>query len=313
MRMLNKKINALWQSQKKDMGEKGMLWMALIFAIFASFFMIPNKFSDGGLDRVLFRYLIVVFGLLASLSAISYFYIYNKIELQNWIVNIVIFLYKIFLILCFVVCIPVMLFLKITEIILNYRARKIENLENWLIILIIDLFVIMALCYIDIWSVERITEFAAHFMKNKYGFEICKYPVKLFLLLGMFKIEMDMVNKVILKVMNHYGISKIEKRVNKKKKDKENNFSPNEDIVKYINEKNDEIRQYEKSQNEDLKYDLEYQRKTIWKFQLICLIMLFLIATVIPKLLFKNQGDAINVITIFTLLMLYDDKRREWK
>ena len=41
--------------------------------------------------------------------------------------------------------------------------------------------------------------------------------------------------------------------------------------------------------------------------------MLFLIATVIPKLLFKNQGDAINVITIFTLLMLYDDKRREWK
>ena len=48
--------------------------------------------------------------------------------------------------------------MKITEIILSYRAKKLDNLENWLIILVIDLFVIMALCYIDILSVQRVAE-----------------------------------------------------------------------------------------------------------------------------------------------------------
>lgn len=56
-------------------------------------------------------------------------------------------------------------FLKITEIILSYRAKKLDNLENWLIILVIDLFVIMALCYIDILSVQRVTESIIYFVK----------------------------------------------------------------------------------------------------------------------------------------------------
>ena len=53
-----------------------------------------------------------------------------------------------------------------TEIILSYRAKKLDNLENWLIILVIDLFVIMALCYIDILSVQRVTESIILFCKK---------------------------------------------------------------------------------------------------------------------------------------------------
>ena len=95
--------------------------------------------------------------------------------------------------------------------------------------------------------------------------------------------------------MNHFGISKIKKKVSKRQEDKD-------------------IKQYEENQKDSLRYDLEYQKKTIWKFQLVCLIILFLIATFIPDLLFKDhQGDAINVITIFTLIMLYVDKRKEWR
>lgn len=58
--------------------------------------------------------------------------------------------------MCVVVCIPIIIFLKITEIILNYRAKKLDNLENWFIILVIDMFVIMAFCYIDIWVRKRL-------------------------------------------------------------------------------------------------------------------------------------------------------------
>lgn len=114
--------------------------------------------------------------------------------------------------------------------------------------------------------------------------------------------------------MNHFGISKIKKKVSKRQKDKAYDFLIKNDITKYIDEKNKDLRQYEENQKDSLRYDLEYQKKTIWKFQLVCLIILFLIATFFPDLLFKgHQGDAINVITIFTLIMLYVDKRKEWR
>lgn len=314
MKLLNEKINDLYQSQKKDMGGTGLLWMALIFAILSGFFFVPNVFSKGVIDRVTFGYLIVAFAFLATLSLVSYFYIYSKKKISKGFAGIIIVLYKLFLIVCVVVCIPIIIFLKITEIILNYRARKLDNLENWFIILVIDLFVIMAFCYIDIWGAEKITKYTAYIIKNKYDYNIVEYSLELFLILCLFKVEVDAANILILKVMNHFGISKIKKKVSKRQKDKAYDFLIKNDITKYIDEKNKDIRQYEENQKDSLRYDLEYQKKTIWKFQLVCLIILFLIATFIPDLLFKDhQGDAINVITIFTLIMLYVDKRKEWR
>lgn len=42
MKALNEKINNLYQSQNKNMGGKGLLWMALIFAVLSCYFFIPN-------------------------------------------------------------------------------------------------------------------------------------------------------------------------------------------------------------------------------------------------------------------------------
>lgn len=314
MKALNEKINNLYQSQNKNMGGKGLLWMALIFAVLSCYFFIPNIFSEGVIDRVIFRYLIIAFAFLATLSFTSYFYIYSKKKTSKRFTSIVIVLYKLFLTICVVICIPIIIFLKITEIILSYRAKKLDNLENWLIILVIDLFVIMALCYIDILSVQRVTESIIYFVKNQYNYNIIKYPLELFLILCLFKLEMDVTNMIILKVMNHFGISKIKRKVGERQKNKTYDYLIKDDISKYIDEKNNNIKQYEEKQKDSLRYDLEYQKKTIWKFQLVCLIILFFIATFIPDWLFMgHQGDAINVITIFTLIMLYIDKRKEWR
>jgi hypothetical protein len=288
--------------------------MALIFAVLSCYFFIPNIFSEGVIDRVIFRYLIIAFAFLATLSFTSYFYIYSKKKTSKRFTSIVIVLYKLFLTICVVICIPIIIFLKITEIILSYRAKKLDNLENWLIILVIDLFVIMALCYIDILSVQRVTESIIYFVKNQYNYNIIKYPLELFLILCLFKLEMDVTNMIILKVMNHFGISKIKRKVGERQKNKTYDYLIKDDISKYIDEKNNDIKQYEEKQKDSLRYDLEYQKKTIWKFQLVCLIILFFIATFIPDWLFMgHQGDAINVITIFTLIMLYIDKRKEWR
>lgn len=251
---------------------------------------------------------------MATLSFTSYFYIYSKKKTSKRFTSIVIVLYKLFLTICVVICIPIIIFLKITEIILSYRAKKLDNLKNWLIILVIDLFVIMALCYIDILSVQRVTESIIYFVKNQYNYNIIKYPLELFLILCLFKLEMDVTNMIILKVMNHFGISKIKRKVGERQKNKTYDYLTKDDISKYIDEKNNDIKQYEEKQKDSLRYDLEYQKKTIWKFQLVCLIILFFIATFIPDWLFMgHQGDAINVITIFTLIMLYIDKRKEWR
>lgn len=314
MKALNEKINNLYQSQNKNMGGKGLLWMALIFIVLSCYFFIPNIFSEGVIDRVIFRYLIIAFAFLATLSFTSYFYIYSKKKTSKRFTSIVIVLYKLFLTICVVVCIPIIIFLKITEIILSYRAKKLDNLENWLIILVIDLFVIMALCYIDILSVQRVTEFIIYFVKNQYNYNVIKYPLELFLILCLFKLEMDVTNMIILKVMNHFGISKIKRKVSERQKNKTYDYLIKDDISKDIDEKNNDIKQYEEKQKDSLRYDLRYQKKTIWKFQLLCLIILFFIATFIPDWLFMgHQGDAINVITIFTLIMLYIDKRKEWR
>ncbi|MDD6234882.1 MAG: hypothetical protein PUB17_06865 [Lachnospiraceae bacterium] len=172
----------------------------------------------------------------------------------------------------------------------------------------------MSLSYFDILIARKVTEFIICFVKEQYKYNVIKYPLELFLILCLFKVEMDITNIIILKVMNHFGISKIERKVNERQKDNTYDYLIKDDISKYIEEKNNDIKQYQEEQKNSLRYDLEYQKKTVWKFQLVCLIILFLIATFIPEWLFAgHQGDAVNVITIFTLIMLYIDKRKEWK
>ena len=46
------------------------------------------------------------------------------------------------------------------------------------------------------------------------------------------------------------------------------------------------------------------------KFQLMCLIALFAIGIFAPEEVTSQQGDFINVLTWFTVLMLYWDKRK---
>lgn len=309
MKWLNQELNKLWHSQKKDMGEKGILWLALFFLLID----IPMIISCCGLNdyicKILFGYVSLAFSFLVITLVSTYFYIYSRRQIVNWLEKLLKLLYKGCLCLCFIVCIPIMLYLKILEIILNYRAKKIDNLEHWLIILLIDLSIIAVLCERD----AVIASYIASYVVILLNVEISIYPIMLFFMLLLFKAEMDFANIVIFKVMNHYGMLRIKKEIVKKKTYIPNRLSEDLDIKKYVEDKENMLRNLENDKTESLKYDIEYQKKTIWKFQLLCLIGLFFVATFIPQLLFENQSDAINVITVFTLIMLYIDKRKEWK
>ena len=55
MKALNEKINNLYQSQNKNMVGKGLLWMALIFAVLSCYFFILHFTASSGHDSVLER------------------------------------------------------------------------------------------------------------------------------------------------------------------------------------------------------------------------------------------------------------------
>lgn len=308
MKVLNKKINGLWQSRRTDMGKKGNLWLALLFGCIAISLIIAFCLSSEIVDKILYGYMVLAFSFLAITLVATYLYVYSRKKIANWLENMFKIAYKVLLCLCFVVCIPIMLFLKLMEIMLRRRAKKIDNYENWLIILVIDLIVVMLLGYINILVATSV----ATYIELVASFEVSTYPIILFITLSLIKGEWDIINTAILKMMNRYGMAKIKKAVLKKKLSISNKLPEDLDIKRYSEEKKQTLNDMEEGKIEELKYDIAYQKTTLWRFQLFCLIVLFLIATFAYKLLFENQSDAINVITVFTLIMLYFDKRRAW-
>lgn len=309
MKVLNEKINRLWQSKRNDMGKKGNLWFALLFFIITVCMIIYFEISNKIVYRIVYGYFALAFSFLGITLFATYFYIYSKKKIVNWLENMFKIAYKVLLCLCFVVCIPIMLFLKITEIMLRRRAKKIDNYENWLIILVIDLGVMVsAMGLINIPVATRV----ASYIELLIPVEVNTYAIGLFIVLSMIKGEWWGTNKIILKIMEKYGMAKIRKEISKKKASISNKLPDDLDVKKYTEEKNQILQNMEEERVGELKYDTAYQRTMIWRFQLLCLIALFLIATFSYKLLFENQSDAINVITIFTLIMLYIDKRKSW-
>lgn len=308
MKKLNRKINELWQTRRKDMGEKGNLWMALLLGCIAVIFIFAFFYTSEFVDKLLFGYLILASFVGAITLVATYFYIYSKMKFPKLLEYVFRLLYKVLLCSCFVVCIPIMVFLKVMEIMLRRRAKKIDNYEAWLIILVIDLMALLLFTNMNLFIARAIV----FYVEALVSFEINAYPIKLFLMLALLKIEWDIINSLILRLMNHYGMAKIKKNVLHKKSSLSKELPEDLDIKKYAEEKRQSLTNMEESKKKELQYDIAYQKATLWKFQLFCLIFLFLIATFADTLLFENQSDAINVITVFTLIMLYWDKRRAW-
>lgn len=309
MKYLNQKVNELWHSRNKDMGEKGLLWFALFFLVIDILMIIACGGVNNFVCKILLEYMSLAFSFLLITLVSTYFYIYSKKQIVNWLEMILKLLYKVCLCLCFIVCIPIMLFLRILEIILNYRAKKIDNIIRFLIILLIDLSIIMVFCNFNAFIVSYIASCVVIF----FNVDISVFPTMLFLLLSLFKVEMDLANLAIFKITNYREMPKIKKEIMKKNTHIRDKFRENMDIKKFMEDKENILKNVEDDKTESLKYDIEYQLKTIWKFQLLCLIGLFSVATFMPQTLPGNQSDTINVITVFTLIMLYIDKRKEWK
>lgn len=207
--------------------------------------------------------------------------------------------------MAFVIGIPMFLMLKVLSRVLSYRAGTFENLTNAGFLICLNLVLILVFFYPNCVVVN----IAMIYILQCFPTIIWNtYALSLMLFLTLYIIKLNLVNLFVLQVMHYYGKTLLKKEILDKYGNHET-YKTDIDEAIYQEQK----RSFEKRRSDALEYDVAYYKKTLWKFQLMCLIALFAIGIFAPEEVTSQQGDFINVLTWFTVLMLYWDKRKAWK
>ena len=307
IKKINSKINKLWQSKDENFKDT-KIGGIYIFLLSALPLIIIIFLSDNNLDCIrntgikMFKYLAFIFAYLSIVLVITHYYVNNNMKLYKWIICIIKLVYKIILGVFIICAIPLLVGLKIIEVILKFRAKKIDNLINFCTILFFDFillvfFWIISLLIANALSLKIIDIFLKFNIKLNMNF---MFLMCLFLIM---KFELDMFSKIIITIMK-----KVKEKKTKKKMEKLGNRNDisHIDITKEVHV--DIIKA-----QEDLEYDLNYYKKSIWKLQLASLIIIFFLAMASVDLFNGLNSEVKDVCTLITLGMLYLDKRKEWK
>ena len=120
-------------------------------------------------------------------------------------------------------------------------------------------------------------------------------------------------NKLAFTIIYHGRKKRIKSGIKKIDDNLNNNFKPNDDISEMITIKMNIKTEYENNGLEEMNYDIKYQERALLKVQLFVLVLFFFGATFIDSPVINSiSTDIINVVTCFTLIILYIDKRREF-
>lgn len=307
IKKINSKINKLWQSKDENFKDTKIGGM-YIFLLTALPLIIIIFLSDNNLDFIrntgikIFKYLAFIFAYLSIVLVITHYYVNNNMKLYKWIICIIKLVYKIILGVFIICAIPLLVGLKIIEVILKFRAKKIDNLINFCTILIFDFillvfFWIISLLNANALSLKIIDIFLKFNIKLNMNF---MFLMCLFLIM---KFELDMFSKIIITIMKKFKEKKTKKKM--EKLGNRNDIS-HIDITKEVHVDIIKVQ-------EDLEYDLNYYKKSIWKLQLASLIIIFFLAMASVDLFNGLNSEVKDVCTLITLGMLYLDKRKEWK
>ena len=136
IKKINSKINKLWQSKDENFKDT-KIGGIYIFLLSALPLIIIIFLSDNNLDFIrntgikMFKYLAFIFAYLSIVLVITHYYVNNNMKLYKWIICIIKLVYKIILGVFIICAIPLLVGLKIIEVILKFRAKKIDNLINF--------------------------------------------------------------------------------------------------------------------------------------------------------------------------------------
>ena len=209
------------------------------------------------------------------------------------------------------ISIPVIVIIKVFDKIVNRRAKKTDNIEIFLFILVIDSIIFINLMETDFSWIDRLYNLFNQYSVYKFSMIIKQFPFEFFIMILLFIVVANLTNFAILLALRLYGFLSIKKSVKQYKMITANNFKPEDDLNGYV--KNN--LEYKEKENDELKYDLSYIRNSLFRPQLLIFVITFIIVALAPDyfcLSSEQQSDAINVLTIFTLISGYIDKNKEW-
>lgn len=284
---VNNKLNELWQSKNEDY--KNIVRNTVVFIFLVTFLeFIRLSYADGlnTIVAIIVCYFEILFSFVFIVGILTYFYIFGKKKYEEFWIRLFRCTYKLILLLLIILLSPCIVILFFTTYIIKFRAKNTDNIMYALFFTIVlfiilkfllqynILLIVTLLKYIDNVSVIRSIEYNHNFL-----------IIFLFILISM--IEINIFTYSLLKIINKYRLNKIKKS------------NPNLSDIVY--------------EEKDINYDLNYFRKTIWRYELFGLILCFIIATVTENIFLGVGTEVKDATTVITLGMLYWDKRKEWK
>ncbi len=260
-----------------------ILW---VIPIIVSVFALNKQYS--AFMNVLFYYLITLSAALLLTSFFNILYLSIKIKKIKLLKLVIRLVYTILYFICLFEVVPFYLIMKLVETKLKIDEKSIEVLSYWALIFMLDL-IILALSFdkstdislLIVYKIQEMTETNMHLNASA-----------IFIFLTLSKLELDIINNFVLWIVEKCGKMIIRKKISSNK-------------IK--SGRNNDI---EKMQN--LKYMINSIKKACWKFQLAFIIFIFFNTAFFDTFVDDIQGDIINVVTFYTLIMLYWDKRKEF-
>lgn len=308
------------EHSKKDNFGKVLKPLAVIFAIIFLVFIIFvaineyqnfNKYQNANkileiCDRYLYWYFLVECLWLSIFSFALHNYIYEEKPIRKPLRIMGILLYYLILPITVISSIPVFIIIGMIIKVASYRAKKVDNLINVWLIFFLDVFIIGALGWVEIQ-----TKFVEAFVAL-----VCTWvnlnvvTTELFAFLAFSEILIRLANKMVFYAIRGKR-KKIQREMEKvKKNNARKTFKSGDDISSYNQNMENEISDFIEKDNNDIDYDIKYQEKTLLKIQLLFLILVGFIAAFWDGELVKViNTEIINVVTCFSLIILYLDKR----
>lgn len=261
---------------EEKLDKSALLFFGPIFLFCTPFFIFSC--IDQKMFGIIFLGYFSIFSLLISIVVLlNQLYISNKNrKINKGSINFHKVLYAISISALGIFSIPLLIFGKIVEKIVSKNAKKASNLYNWLCIIFFEF--ILILCILR--YIEDISDIVTQYISNILPFSTDNDFLFFFVFVFIIKEIMDFTNWLVIKFLKVYGTHKIKN-----------------DPEKII----------------EMEDDLLYIKFSCWKAQLSLLIILFVVVSSIDPKVYPFQSESVNAITLFTLVILYKDKSKEWK
>ena len=282
----NTKINELWQSQDENLKNVRYLMVISIIGIIMIFIKPNDDDILHTIGAIIILYLAMWCCFVSVAAGLTYLYVFGRKKHKQFCVRLFRFTYKLILLLLIITSIPCIIILFLIGITLGKRARKIDNIIYLSFFMLIIISILSFLYPINDVLIETILKHVdGIFTVNNINYNSNFVKILLLILISM--VEINTFTKLGLRII----------KKNRLKKIKKSEFQKLSTI----------------DSEECVKYDLNYFEKSIWRFELIGLIFLFIGAAATKNIFPNIETEVKDAATVVTLGMLYWDKRKEWK